>query len=96
MLTASCRIFRIIVLKLLELPFLARQKTSGDEVSPRLVTFSEDDDLDLALYYLRALTNIFRWANDSIWSILARKTISSQSNIPFFSEIGEFGILRLD
>jgi hypothetical protein len=81
------------VLKLLELPFLARQKTSGHDVSPGLVTFSDDDDVELALYYLRVLTSIFKWANEPIWTILARKTISSQSNIPFFSAIGESHIL---
>lgn len=81
------RIFKIIVLKLLELPFLARQRDPVDEKSPELVTFSDDDDLDLALYYLRVLSSILRWANEPMWAILARKTVSSRSNIPFFSEI---------
>lgn len=77
------------MLKLLELPFLARQRDPVDEKSPELVTFSDDDDLDLALYYLRVLSSILRWANEPMWAILARKTVSSRSNIPFFSEIGE-------
>jgi hypothetical protein len=79
--------FKVIVLKLLELPFLRRRR---EEAQTGLVSFTEDDDLDLALYYLRTLTNIFRWAPDPLWVILARKTISSESNIPFFSDISGF------
>lgn len=61
-----------------------------DGTAPGLVQFTEDDDLDLALYYLRALSNIFRWAPDAVWAVIARKTISSEAYFPSLSQISKF------
>lgn len=85
------RLFKILILKLLDLPFLRRQHgTSTDGTASGLVQFTEDDDLDLALYYLRALSNVFRWATDAIWTVIARKTISSETYLPLVSQISKF------
>ncbi|KAH8910886.1 hypothetical protein BR93DRAFT_943130 [Coniochaeta sp. PMI_546] len=92
------KIFRILILKLLDLPFLGRQPaTPTDGAKPGLVQFTEDDDLDLALYYLRVLSNTFRWAPDAVWAILARKTVSSEAYFPSPSQIkkGEAKITQL-
>lgn len=81
------RIFKILVLKILDLPFLRRQPaTAADGTTPGLVHVTEDDDLDLALYYLRTLSNIFRWAPEALWGILAKKTVASDSYSPALSE----------
>jgi hypothetical protein len=40
--------------------------------------FKSTDDLDLCLYYLRTLSNIYRWAPDAFWDMLARRTISNE------------------
>jgi hypothetical protein len=86
----SCRVFKIFILKLLDLPFLRRQPaTKADSATTGLVEFTEDDDLDLGLYYLRALSNIFRWAPEALWAVIARKTISSESYFPSLSQISK-------
>lgn len=84
------RIFKIIILKLLDLPFLRRQLTTQDDgTTPGPGQLTEDDDLDLALYYLRTLSNTFRWSPDAIWAILARKTVSSEAFFPSLSHISK-------
>lgn len=40
--------------------------------------FSEEDDLDLCLYYLRTLSNVLRSSGDVSWPVLASKHISIQ------------------
>ncbi|KAB5536481.1 Dopey, N-terminal-domain-containing protein [Coniochaeta sp. 2T2.1] len=84
------KVFKILILKLLDLPVLRRQPaTTTDGTTPGLVQFTEDDDLDLALYYLRALSNVLRWAPDAVWGVLARKTVSSEAYFPSLSQISE-------
>lgn len=51
--------------------------------------FTEDDDLDLCIYYLRTISNVFRWAPDAIWGILATKTMSPE-DCPGMLEISEY------
>ncbi|ROV91290.1 hypothetical protein VSDG_07753 [Cytospora chrysosperma] len=38
--------------------------------------FTEEDDLDLCMYYLRTISNVFRWAPDAFWGILATRVVS--------------------
>jgi hypothetical protein len=40
---------------------------------------SEHHDIDVCLYYLRALSNIFRWAPDAIWATLASTAVTDTS-----------------
>lgn len=63
--------------------------TLTDATKPGLVEFTEDDDLDLALYYLRALSNVFRWAPEAVWAILARKSVSSEAYFPSLAQISK-------
>ena len=77
---------------LTDLPFL---KTHGKPTqSGTTLHFTVDDDLDLGVYYLRSLANIFRWAPDNLWGILAKKTVSS-STYPSLSQISKSNTCRL-
>ncbi|KAH8890997.1 hypothetical protein GQ53DRAFT_688145 [Thozetella sp. PMI_491] len=81
------KLFRIVAVQLANLPFLRRP---SQQVSPTSadgsIQLARDDDLDLGLYYVRALSNIFRWAPDNFWAVLAKKTISADSKHPSLSE----------
>lgn len=79
------RIFNIFVSKLAELSCLRRRTTSAEAKEAR--KFSEEDDVELAVYYLRSLSNVFRFTPDSIWAFLAKKTIRPDSYFPSLSAI---------
>jgi hypothetical protein len=89
--------FQIFASKLLELPFLRSQGQSPEEKTNVNVSsdISADDDLDLALYYLRALSNVFKWAPDYLWAVLAKQTISPDFDHPNLSELSKFLIFLL-
>lgn len=53
------------------------------------VAFSEDDDLDSCLYYLRTLSNVFRWAPDAIWPMLASSTLAIDASRPDLAKISK-------
>ncbi|KAK3329612.1 Dopey, N-terminal-domain-containing protein [Apodospora peruviana] len=74
------KLFNILVSKFAELPFLRRREEAK-------VQLSADDDLDLGLYYLRALSNVFKWAPNNMWAVLAKRTIRATSYFPPLSEI---------
>ncbi|KAL0474708.1 Dopey, N-terminal domain-containing protein [Neurospora intermedia] len=79
------KIFNIFVSKFAELSCLRRQTTSAE--AKEVHKFSEEDDVELAVYYLRSLSNVFRFTPDSIWAFLAKKTIRPDSYFPSLSEI---------
>jgi len=62
--------FFIIMSKIMALGFIFEER-------PRQDGNSADDDLEMALYYLRTLSNIFRWAPDAMWTVLARRKLSN-------------------
>lgn len=64
--------------KLSELGFLAdlKQNQPENRQAPKPVALTEDDDLDLCLYYLRGLSNVLRISGDMAWTILASKHVS--------------------
>lgn len=80
----------IFVAKFSELSFL-RNRSSGDpsEADPPSVKFTDFDDLDLCLYYLRTLSNIFRWSPDIVWGVLASKSVSIDDAKLDLRQIGE-------
>lgn len=90
MLIHDARIFYIFTLQFLQLPFL-RSAPVDASTSHEKKGFTENDDLDLCLYYLRTISNIFRWAPDAIWSVLATKTVSPDE-FPGLVEISKNGI----
>lgn len=65
--------FYIFTSQFVQLPFL---RVTGAALELR--EFSEEDDLDLCIYYLRTISNVFRWAPDAIWNILATKSVSPE------------------
>ncbi|KAH7170707.1 Dopey, N-terminal-domain-containing protein [Dactylonectria macrodidyma] len=72
------RLFLILVTKLSEIPFLSGLVKNNEKPDKVPVTFSEDEDLDLCLYYLRTLSNILACAGDISWAVLASKHVSSR------------------
>ncbi|KAK8114943.1 hypothetical protein PG999_007012 [Apiospora kogelbergensis] len=70
------------------------EKTANSEASKRSVEFGEDDDVDTGIYYMRTISNIFRWAPDAFWSVLATRMIEDPD--PILAEItGAEGDLSL-
>ncbi|KAI1408841.1 putative regulator of reproduction dopa [Hypoxylon sp. FL1857] len=70
------KLFLIFVTKISQLKFLRNfPQTANAVASSQSVEFSAEDDVDLALYYLRTLSNIFRWAPDAFWGVLATRII---------------------
>lgn len=71
------RLFLIFVHKFSEISFLADvREATTEKSSSRAVSFSEDDDLDLCLYYLRSLSNVLRTCGDVAWAVLASKHVA--------------------
>ncbi|KAH8197518.1 hypothetical protein TruAng_008301 [Truncatella angustata] len=50
-------------------------KTASPEASKQSIAFSTEDDLDMCLYYLRTLSNMFRWAPDAFFGVLATRML---------------------
>ncbi|KAJ4295994.1 hypothetical protein N0V88_004696 [Collariella sp. IMI 366227] len=77
------KLFNILASKLSGIPFLRRRQGSKSGSTP----FEEDDDLDLALYYVRCLSNVLRWAPEGAWAILAKRLVKSEAYHPPLSQI---------
>ncbi|KAI6093608.1 putative regulator of reproduction dopa [Hypoxylon rubiginosum] len=70
------KLFLVFVTKISQLQFLRAFPPTANAVSAnQSVEFSAEDDVDLALYYLRTLSNLFRWAPDAFWGVLATSVI---------------------
>ncbi|KAH8179988.1 protein dopey [Sarocladium implicatum] len=73
------RLFLIFVSKFTQMRFLENiEAASADSEAsgPGQIQFSEDDDLELCLYYLRTLSNILRCSSEVSWNVVATKHIS--------------------
>ncbi|KAK4230472.1 protein dopey [Podospora fimiseda] len=68
------KLLGIFVTKFAELSFLRRQHGAAE---PNSVHFTDEDDLDVGLYYMRALSSIFRWAPEAAWGVVAKRSIRS-------------------
>jgi hypothetical protein len=82
------RLFLIFVSKLLGMRFLANvesESAEGIAYNPTPVQFSEDDDLELCLYYLRTLSNIMRCSSEVSWAVVATKHLSFDESVPHIS-----------
>ncbi|KAI1265986.1 putative regulator of reproduction dopa [Xylariaceae sp. FL1019] len=76
------KLFLVFVTKISQLKFLRTVSSSVASTASKCISFSGDDDLDLGLYYIRTLSNILRWAPDSVWGVFATRTIDEPgSNI---------------
>jgi hypothetical protein len=65
------------------------EATEGETTVPEAVSFSEDDDLELCLYYLQSLSNVLSTCGDAAWAVLASKHVSVAGNRMHISS--EFG-----
>ena len=85
------RLFLIFISKLASLPFLYRLPDDGDTLNPSFtVQLTEDDDLDLCFYYLRIISNVLKWAPDTIWTVLDRTAVPGESGYLDLSKISEY------
>ncbi|KAK7924866.1 protein dopey [Apiospora marii] len=91
----ASRLFLVFITKFSELGFLRTlPRTANPEASKRSIEFGEDDDVDTGIYYMRTISNIFRWAPDAFWSVLATRMIEDPD--PILAEItGTEGDLSL-
>ncbi|KAI1120919.1 putative regulator of reproduction dopa [Nemania abortiva] len=70
------KLFLVFVTKISELRFLRTlPKAMNPTTSTVSAGFSEDDEIDLGLYYIRTLSNVLRWAPDALWGVLATRII---------------------
>ncbi|RFU36133.1 hypothetical protein B7463_g263, partial [Scytalidium lignicola] len=71
------------------------QTTESDSVRK---FYTDEDDLDQCLYYLRMLSNILRWSTDNTWATLAETSISIDKTNPSLYQItgrdGEITLLE--
>ncbi|KAI1279053.1 putative regulator of reproduction dopa [Xylaria sp. FL0933] len=70
------KLFLVFVTKISELGFLQTLGKTVNHTTPNaLASFTDDDELDLCLYYIRTLSNVLRWAPDALWGVLATRII---------------------
>ncbi|KAM0498663.1 hypothetical protein ACHAPB_006273 [Verticillium nonalfalfae] len=82
------KLFLVFVAKFSAMSFLgARRSASGNVGTDNSAAFTDGDDLDTCLYYLRTLSNVFRWAPDAIWSILVSSTLNPNASRPEIARI---------
>ncbi|KAF6810329.1 cellular morphogenesis regulator [Colletotrichum sojae] len=87
-LVGTDKLFLIFVKKFADLPFLrAGHEIGSAAATTNSTTFTADDDLDLGLYYLRTLSNVFRWAPDVIWAVLASTSLTVDSEHPEIAQM---------
>lgn len=84
--------FYIFISQFLRLPFL-RTDPAEASAAQGARGFTEEDDLDLCMYYLRTISNVFRWAPDAFWGILATRVVSPD-DFSGLSEISKPQLLR--
>ncbi|KIL84192.1 hypothetical protein FAVG1_12620 [Fusarium avenaceum] len=83
------RLFLVFISRLSDIPFLRTLIQSDEKLDQTSVTFLEDEDLDLSLYYLRTLSNILTCAGDISWTVLASKHVSFHGQHMQISSGGE-------
>ncbi|KHN96423.1 Dopey [Metarhizium album ARSEF 1941] len=72
------RLFLIFAMKMAQLPFLNHVTShhANEKVNSQPIKFTEDDDFDLCVYYLRTLYNVLRASGDMSRAVLASKYVS--------------------
>lgn len=72
------RLFLLFAEKLSSIPLLKsiRECTPTADLDVTTQIFSEDDDLDLCLYYLRSLHNVLKCTGNTSWAIMGSKHVA--------------------
>ncbi|KAL7769371.1 hypothetical protein ACKLNR_000755 [Fusarium oxysporum f. sp. zingiberi] len=83
------RLFLIFISRLSDIPFLQTLTQNDEKPNQDSLSFSEDEDLDLSLYYLRTLSNILTCAGDISWTVLSSKHVSFHGQHMQISSGGE-------
>ncbi|PNP83044.1 hypothetical protein FNYG_03366 [Fusarium nygamai] len=83
------RLFLLFISRLSDVPFLQTLTQNDEKPNQDLLSFSEDADLDLCLYYLRTLSNILTCAGDISWTVLSSKHVSFHGQDMQISSGGE-------
>jgi hypothetical protein len=79
----------VFVNKFAGLPFLKVHRETSKPAGQG-IAFTQDDDLDLCLYYLRTLSSVLRWAPDIIWAVLASKAVAVDASEPAIAQTSMF------
>lgn len=71
------RLFLLFASNISALPFLRsiRDAISTDQLDTTALLFSESDDLDLCLYYIRTMHNVLGCAGDIPWAIMGSRHV---------------------
>ncbi|KAG5753128.1 hypothetical protein H9Q70_004249 [Fusarium xylarioides] len=83
------RLFLLFISRLSDVPFLQTLTQNDEKPNQDSLSFSEDADLDLCLYYLRTLSNILTCAGDISWTVLSSKHVSFHGQHMQISSGGE-------
>ena len=85
------RLFHLFVAKFSAFEFL-QTAPDGDTQFPgsHVRMYSDEDDLDQCLYYLRTLSNILRWSSDGMWAALVENTISTDKSHRSLYQISKY------
>ncbi|KAF5679715.1 putative regulator of reproduction [Fusarium denticulatum] len=83
------RLFLLFISRLSDVPFLQTLTQNDEKPNQDSLSFSEDADLDLCLYYLRTLSNILTCAGDISWTVLSSKYVSFHGQHMQISSGGE-------
>ncbi|KAJ2967737.1 hypothetical protein NQ176_g9519 [Zarea fungicola] len=85
------RLFLLFASKISAVSFLrsTRDATSTDELDASPQQFSEDDDLDLCLYYLRTMHNVLSCTGQIPWTIMGSRHVSLRGENMQISTGGE-------
>jgi hypothetical protein len=77
---------RILLLKLLELPYIGGHSRSASGTPSLKSPHNGEEDYDTGSYYIQAFCNVMRWSPDQVWGIMAAKTLS-QEDFPALSSL---------
>lgn len=92
------RLFLLFVVKFAEIPCLRAvgRNDQSEKPQPETLVFTEDDDVDLCLYYLRTLHHVLECSGDASRAVLVAKHLSfnaggqvqitSMNSLPRFSQ----------
>ncbi|KAF5970745.1 dopey [Fusarium coicis] len=83
------RLFLLFISRLSGVPFLQTLTQNDEKPNQDSLSFSEDADLDLCLYYLRTFSNILACAGDISWTVLSSKHVSFHGQHMQISSGGE-------
>ncbi|KAG0651121.1 dopey [Hyphodiscus hymeniophilus] len=75
------KLFHLFVAKFSTFGFLQTAPEDNSQfLDSHAQLYTDDDDLDQCLYYLRTLSNILRWSSEGLWAALTEDSISTDTS----------------